>query len=153
MNKNTFIMMKYHKYILHCTLFFLPLFSLQGKVSVTIDRNGGKACNVGQVRMLPPQVIYQRVSPQATSGSTWSNTRYYAPRITSVRATVSRKKPVRSFRGLNGKTIKGYLVSIHSTNKTAKIKSTEGRTYDIPIHSFCSADISYMKTWWSNKRK
>lgn len=129
-------------------MFFLPLFSLQGKVSVTIDRNGGKACNIRQTSMFHPQVVHQRTFPQ----STWSNSYYYAPRATSVRAKVSKKKTIRDFKGKNGNVIKGFLVSIHATNKTAKIKSIKGSTFTIPIQSFCSSDISYMQSWWRNKQ-
>lgn len=85
--------------------------------------------------------------------SVWrNNTSYYAPR-TSTTVRTSRKKPVRTFTGLNGKTIEGYLVSINTNDKTAKIKSSKGRSYNIPIHSFSSSDVAYMKTWWTNKNK
>ena len=49
---------------------------------------------------------------------------------------------------------KGLSVCLHDINdKTAKIKSSKGRSYNIPIHSFSSSDVAYMKTWWTNKNK
>ena len=133
--------------------FSITNLSSNAATKIIVEKNAGTACRVtSTIRMLPPQVIYQRVSPQATSGSTWSSGYYYAPRATSVRAKTSKKKTVRDFKGKNGNIIKGFLVSIHATNKTAKIKSTKGPTYTIPIQSFSSSDISYMQSWWRNKQ-
>jgi len=125
--------------------------SFGGTVKITVDRSGGSMCRTATTRILPPQTIYQRVTPRPTA--TWNSGTYYAPRaVTSVRAKISKKKTVRDFKGKNGKVIKGFLVSIHSVNKTAKIKSSKGPTLNIPIQSFCNADISYMKSWWANKQ-
>ena len=102
---------------------------------------------------MQPRIIYQRVHTPVAQGMAFTPryTTYYTPRVTTVRKQVSKRKSVRSFTGVNGKVIKGFLVSISAANKTAKIKSAKGLTYTIPIQNFCSADVQYMKSWWANR--
>jgi len=148
--------MRNHINILHLSSAFLVLFysNAFGGVSVTVDRSGGTMCRTAPIKTIQSKIIYHRTYVPANQERAFTPryTTYYAPRPTStVRIKVSKRKPSRDFTGKNGKVIKGYLVSIHSVSKTAKIKSTKGSTYTIPIQNFCSSDIQYMKSWWSNR--
>lgn len=143
-----------HIHILHLSFFFLLTLSINtyGKVTATVDRSGGTTCNIRTQSVRTSPTLMNTTLYSAPRGS-YVNPhafRYYRP--SSVRTTKSKKKPIRIFRGLNGKTISGFLVSINKNDKTAKIKSSGGKYHNIPIQSFCSSDIAYMKQWWSNKK-
>ena len=92
-------------------------------------------------------------TPSASfAGQGYSNYSYVpqTPRITSVRVPVSRNK-MRTFTNKEGGIFEGRLLSINTTNKTARIRDKKGSFYNVPISRFCSSDVSYLKSWWTSR--
>ena len=71
---------------------------------------------------------------------------YRPPSVRVPRASSGNK--IRTFTNKEGGTVEARLISINSTNKTAKIKTRKGLSYNVPISRFCESDISYLKGWW-----
>ena len=146
-NKNNFILMRYRTTILHLTLLFASLISVDLLAQSAPCPPGEHRVNqtiwiwVPDPRPSVPQMYYQPPSlPQTIPNST-----SYARPSTTVLASGNK---FRTFRNKSGKKVEARLLSISSKNKTASIKTKKGKVYHVPISHFSNADINYLKSWW-----
>ena len=165
--------MTYHKVILHLTLFFSTVIFGYSENPIICNKKSTFVAEITHAQHIAITTAWNNwyysnggsvFRSWGSSGGNYNNSlpsyptsvrRYNPPAINYIRyaprpncrVSVSRNK-LRTFTSTDGGKFEGRLLSINATNKTARIRTEKGLSYNISLSRFCSSDISYLKSWW-----